>query len=188
MKTTKILSVISLTFIVVLFLSCNESVEDNNPLPSVESGTSENITPGYAEDPLRTINDPSIKGIDGSNSIMIDTSQYSIHFRDNFNDYFYLNPIPNVYGVPAHYYAYHGRFVHNNVDYNATAIYNRITKSLAVSLGYVNNQEMLYHCNWKSTNYFEGSYTWLYVTYSSSYKQRLITVTFVKGSFLGMNY
>jgi len=188
MKSHHLISASLVIVLILLAVSCSDQKEsDANPVGLEEITDIAGTTETDATDPQRIADQQMDEAAAKTATVEIDTSQYPIHIRDSYIDYFYLTPIPNLSNIPANYYAYTGYFVHCNVEYDASIIYYQNTKTFAATLFYINNQCMIYHCHWNSYNYFRGTYAWVKPPTPSFEKQRPISCTIVKGCFPGMN-
>ncbi len=170
-----------------MLVSCEKSSDEESEMITGNKINIENTLDVGEPDSMRISNHDEDGHTILKSTLAINPDDYEIIFRDSYGDYFYLNSIPNIYGVPAHYYAYNGTFVHSGVGYETAVIYYRDTKTLAASLFYYDGQCMVYHARWVSNNYFLGSYTWVKAKYDYMYKQRKIACTFTKGEFPEMN-
>jgi hypothetical protein len=187
MRTSCPLLLVPLILALPLVSSCSDVTQPEGMEPTETEAPVEIFFGPEEKDPRSWMVPDGMAGLDGPQPAAIDTSLYPIHARDNYYDYLYLKPIPNIGYILSGFYAYEGKYVHNNYEFDAAVIYHKPTKTWSGTIGYFNNQVFNYNVKWLSTNYFRGTYCTMHPSSSYTNKQRDVRVSILKGSFPGMN-
>lgn len=172
---------------VMLFtLSCSSDTTDTTPTLFDENAVTEpfdiNLSPGDL-DPIRL--NANETGPVQKPSASIDPSLYEIILEDLYLDKFYLNRVAGNYNVPAGFSAWAGVFVDDGKSFNASAIYNSESKTLAISSLYHFDGSFMYQIKWIGPNAFRGTWCWIKTNYPN--RIRHMTIVVQKGEFPGMN-